>query len=232
MTKNCAYCGAAFDAKSPTAMYCSELHRNYAFRKNNPGYRRKKAMGGIDQPALVNAQATSTQIIPVEKFNRISQQLDPASQMVFELLKEQNADLRTELKTKIKEHADEVKALKEKIETLTREKSEMEKSRDEAQRNLDAKPTGLAGLVQTQPDLLKEFMPVLAGLAEKVLKPTEPVPPFVQWLKMQPSKFQEDFMAMVGAIMQDSQRLEVINRSLMSASSPEQHQASGSSRYS
>lgn len=230
MIKKCEYseCGKEFDAKSPKAKYCSELHRNYDFRKKNPTYRRKQTMAGIDQP-MIEFNNTA---LPVQKLNRISQQLDPASQMVFELLKEQNADLRAELKEKVKDHADELKKLTEKIETLTHEKTALEKERDQAQRSLDAKPTGLSGLISNQPDLIKEAMPILSGLVEKILKPSEPLPPFVVWLKAQDEKMQQDFMAMVSAIMQDPRRLETVSRSLMSASAPQQQQVPGASRYS
>lgn len=235
MIKQCAYseCGKEFEAKSPKAKYCSELHRNYDFRKNNPGYR-KRTMAGIDQPMNQLTQDNNPLIpaLPVQKLNRISQQLDPASQMVFELLKEQNAELRSELKQKTKDHADEIKKLTEKLEVLTREKSESEKARDEAQRNLSAKPTGLAGLVSSQPDLIKDALPILSGFLEKVMKPSETLPPFVVWLKAQDEKFQQDFMAMVSAVMQDTKRLEMVNRSLMSASSPQQQVVAGASRYS
>lgn len=230
MTRACAYCGNQFEPKSPKAKYCSQLHRNYAFRQQNPGYRKKRNLAGMEQ-SPVNVQQDAQQTIPVDKIHRISQQLDPASQIVFDFLREQNAELRAELKTRTKEHADEIKALNAKIETLSKEKSEMERFSDDLQRAVEAKPTGLAGLVSSQPDLAKEAIPILSGLVEKLLKPSEPVPPFVQWLKMQPEKFQQDFMAMVGAIMQDTNRLESISRSLMTASSPEQ-QVEGTSRYS
>lgn len=233
MIKQCAFaeCGKDFEAKSPTAKYCSELHRNYDFRKKNPGYR-KKGMAGVEPQQQERVQQQPSLLFPslsVDKLHKI-QSLDPASQMVFDLLKEQNSELRNELKTKTKEFTDEIKALNAKIETLSREKSDLEKSRDNAQRAVDAKPTGLAGLVSSQPDLLKEALPILAGLVDKIMKPSEAVPPFVQWLKAQPEPFQQDFMSMVSAVMQDSKRMEMINRSLMAANP--QQEVAGASRYS
>lgn len=234
--KECLYCRTEFEAKSPKAKFCSELHRNYYFRQHNPGYRSKKTLAGVDDQGEAQTPVTRQQqqlfpSLPVEKFHKM-QSLDPASQMVFDLLREQNAELRNELKTKTKEFAEEIKALTAKVETLTREKMDLEKSRDDAQRAVEAKPTGLAGLVSNQPELLKDALPVLAGIVDKIMKPSEPVPPFVQWLRAQPEKFQQDFMAMVGAVMQNTDRLEMINRSLMTASSSQQQEMAGSSRYS
>lgn len=232
--KNCLYCGNEFEPKSPNAKYCSDLHRNYHFRQQNPEYRKRKGMAGIADEPPGNQQSLklSTPSLPVEKLHKITQSLDPATQMVFDLLREQNSELRNELKAKVKEHADEIKALNAKIESLSIDKRELEKSRDDLQRSVDAKPSGLAGLALTQPDLMKEALPILAGLADKIFKQPEPVPPFVVWLKSQDENFQKEFMGMVSLVMQDKTRLEQINRSLMTASSPQQQSIAGAGRYS
>jgi hypothetical protein len=133
----------------------------------------------------------------------------------------------------------ELKELRKKYEALQEEKTSIEKQLDEASRELKEKPTGLSGIVQSNPDLAKTAMemglPLLAGLGEKLIAwistqqqqpkqlngATEAEPgtnPIWLWLIAQPKEIQENFVMLLeklDATGRAKDYLESWNRQLM-----------------
>jgi hypothetical protein len=226
------WCGKEFESKFGAAKFCSTTHRSSYFRKQNPGYRgKKKNLNGSEQ------LSSTSMTIPEKKLERISNQLDPASQMIFDLMKEQTADLRE----KNKELTDENKTLlKEKGElnaTHVKEKAALEKQVEDLNRALNDKPTGLNGflsdsevknkLVDGLLAMGQSFMDRNAAQQQQLTGGTQELP-MVSWLRGQPEPIQKDFMAMVSKLAEDNaklaERLASINRSLMGVAPQQQQQ--------
>jgi hypothetical protein len=235
----CLFCGNAFESKQKQAKYCPGTdHKTKHFRQLHPEYRKQKEykrkhLNGSEQ------SSTPTHMIPVNAMQKISNQLEPASQMVFNLMKDQNAELRDQLK-ELKD--DNKTLLKEKTDAAAahaKEKAELQKQIDETTRALDEKPTGLGALVSdkdNQSRLIDGVLAIGQGLLDSFgpkqqqqLSGGEELP-MVKWLKSQSPQVQKDFMAMASMLAdpaaesQLAERLANINRSLMNAAQPAQQQ--------
>ena len=149
--KNCKLveCGKEFETKAHNAEYCSESHKFKDYRRNNP---RKKQLGSVHNGVLAMAKAT-----PIQR-----PQLDPLGDFMVRSVERERDKLETELKE-----------LRTKYEKIKDEKAQLEKEADQAVRKLEEKPTGLSGILQTNPQLAEQALtigaPLLAGLAEKVM---------------------------------------------------------------
>lgn len=132
VTKKCLHCGNEFQALKSSAKYCSDYHRLLAFKQRR--VEQPKQDLPIETP---KAMSISSQRPPI--------QLDPVTQFMINRLESEIKDLK------------ESNTRKEtKIETLTREKSELEKEVQELEGQLSAKPTGLSGIVQTNPGIIEK----------------------------------------------------------------------------
>ena len=144
-----AECGKEFETKAHNAEYCSESHKFKDYRRNNP---RKKQLGSVHNGVLAMAKAT-----PIQR-----PQLDPLGDFMVRSVERERDKLETELKE-----------LRTKYEKIKDEKAQLEKEADQAVRKLEEKPTGLSGILQTNPQLAEQALtigaPLLAGLAEKVM---------------------------------------------------------------
>lgn len=212
INKTCLHCQKEFPAKTSKAKFCSDQHRNAHFQKNRI---RKPGLSGATQQQAPTQEPRSTHI-PVHSLQKITNQLDPASQMIFEIYKTQNSELRAELKEK----NDEVKSLtKEKSDSVTKlqsEKSELQKQVDELTRNIDAKPTGLNGLlsnVDTQNKLIDGGLAMLASFLEQKQQATQQqlgAPAenaMMQWISALDKESQSKFMRIASILAGNAEAL-------------------------
>lgn len=132
----------------------------------------------------------------------------------------------------------ELKELRTKYETLKQSKTEIEKQLEEATRALNEKPTGLSGIIQSNPDVLNQAMqmasPILAGIGEKLATwltsqnapkqlgeaatPAQSENVIWLWLKAQTPEVQEHFVMLLeklDATKRTKDYLESWNRQLM-----------------
>jgi hypothetical protein len=233
-TKKCLNPGCNIE-HSRRGKYCSDSCRNKHFHILHPG---RRSLGNAGTPVNSTHHLPA---IPTEKLNNVANKLDATSAVIFDILREQNRELRQQVEKITEKFERELKEKSEKIDALRKEKADAEKARDDAQRALDAKPTGL-GALTSQPETLKQL--VLEGLPMlgEVIKNIKglaaegaEVPPFVAWLRKQPQEAQQSFMQLMAIFVQAPEQfpamLETAKRSLMSASAPEQKQHLNGSRY-
>jgi hypothetical protein len=202
-----AECGKEFETKAHNAEYCSESHKFKDYRRNNP---RKKQLGSVHNGVLAIAKATPTQ----------RPQLDALGDFMVRSVERERDKLDTELTD-----------LKKKYESLKEKNSDLEKQLDNANRSIGEKPSGLMGLVQSNPDMLNKAlelgMPLLNTLAEKLMSTGSPQKqlaapdenPVWTWLISQPKDIQEQFVMLLEKLDVTEKKkdyLEAWNRTLMS----------------
>ena len=213
--RKCAHedCNIMFVPTRKDNIYHNDKCKMDAFKK-------KKALGNTstDQPKN-NVSLTKNDIAAPFA-------LEPSAQFIIDTLKQYNRDL-----------ADTCKEQAGKIETLTKEKNDLEKERDKALNDLNAKPSGLAGFAQNPENIkevVKEIPTILKGITDAIIAARTPAQKqiagtdqgsgeheLVQWLASQPEEIQVAFITMVqslNAITDAKQRLEYItyiNRSTM-----------------
>jgi hypothetical protein len=210
-----AECGKEFETKAHNAEYCSESHKFKDYRRNNP---RKKQLGSVHNGVLAIAKATPTQ----------RPQLDALGDFMVRSLERERDKLEAELKE-----------LRTKYEKIKDEKAQLEKEADQAVRKLEEKPTGLSGILQTNPQLAEQALtigaPLLAGLAEKVINWLDNKDPQKQlseanaqgqgnevytWLVSQTPEIQKSFVMLLEGLQASGKiqdYLNAWNRSFMGA---------------
>jgi len=159
MKKTCTYCGVEFEAKSDSAKFCKTSHRNLY----GQGYRwNPTTLKGVREHKPEKAFANTQPNTMRQNMRQTLPQLDVLGQFMVEQVKRERDKLETELKE-----------LRTKYEKIKDEKAQLEKEADQAVRKLEEKPTGLSGILQTNPQLAEQALtigaPLLAGLAEKVM---------------------------------------------------------------
>jgi len=192
----------------------------------SPVTRNEQPVNGIQQPTPITNPPVLTQRIPV---NDNKPRLDALGDFMVRTVERERDKIESELKE-----------LRKKYEALQEEKTSIEKQLDEASRELKEKPTGLSGIVQSNPDLAKTAMemglPLLAGIGEKLIAwittqqqqqpkqlngATEAEPgtnPIWLWLIAQPKEIQENFVMLLeklDATGRAKDYLESWNRQLM-----------------
>jgi len=226
VVKNCAYCGKEFETDASYKKYCGNNHKKMA----NGGYVYDKATGKGHRPGLGLLTASPSKPIMKESHSVTTPQLDALGSFMVKTVERERDKIEEELKK-----------LQTKYETLKDQKSTLEKQLDEATRALTEKPTGLSGIVQSNPDFannaLNAAIPLLNGLGEKLVQwITSSGPkqltggpgaeqstqgnanPIWQWLIAQPKEVQENFVMLLeklDATGKAKDYLESWNRQLM-----------------
>lgn len=203
-------CGKEFETHAHNAEFCSSSHRDKYRRKH------KITLGNAPQ-----AQGAQPNAKPSAKaFAKAMPTLDPLGDFMVRTVERERDKLDTELTE-----------LRKKFETLKEKNLDLEKQLDNATRAIGEKPSGLMGLVQSNPDMLSKAlelgMPLLNTLAEKLMSgsaqkqlaaPDEANPVWM-WLVSQPKDIQEQFVMLIEKLDGTEKKkdyLEAWNRTLMS----------------
>ena len=136
--------------------------------------------------------------------------------------------IKEDLTQKVNDLKDANKKLSDKLDSVTKERDDLKQQYESAQRNLEAKPTGLGAIMQN-PDTLKMVadatMPHLAQSAAPLFKALAGLldpstkHPLMNWLSGVPEPLQVEFVNMVSRLGNTPEKLTEniakINRALM-----------------
>lgn len=101
---------------------------------------------------------------------------------------------------------EEISSLKNENKELRLENDKQLAARRELEEQLNAKPTGLGSIGQalSNPEIMGAVAPILQGIAQKFLTPSEPEPihPILQWMNSLPLNAQQEFNQVIKLMMQ------------------------------
>ena len=140
--RKCAYCNNPFQPTRRDNKYCSQKCGQKAFHK------KRESLGATDIEAepTMSALPASKELVPPT-------QLDVVAQFIVKSLETQRDELK-----------DTVKTQSTKIEDLTEKNRGLEKDVERLTRELNEKPTGLSGVIQNNPNAIKEALQELPGV--------------------------------------------------------------------
>lgn len=190
-------CAKLFEPKRTDQLYCSDSCKVSVYRK-------RKSLGQVQQtkvPATMKPQS----LTPPEPLNA-------SAQFIIDELTRQ----RNKYENQVTAHEAEIKKLRE-------EKIQLEKERDKFERELNEKPSGLAGFFSNSENVSKtvEQIPtVIAGVVELVKSmrsesgtqmgqlPAQKEHDLIVWLKQQTPTIQQGFIDIVKGFIKYPERTE------------------------